>query len=247
MPRLLSYTSDGIYDSRLSSISQDIRTLNPKGSSIDTNRLWAHNRWRRREHWDSSGRKRVVYFRSFVLLRRSKVADLEWLRVLEYTPAGTSVRFVSWYDYRTRFGRAGRLIDRLVFRRLLAWATAWSFDRPRLWIEREISPETSFRMALINAWARIFIAFIWVWQGLVPKVMFPSVDEKLMLTAAGAPLYLLPTIGFAEVLLGMPGFALWCWRGFFVVNCAIMLAAILVSNDSTPRCNAASDFRVRTN
>src|SRR6266700_1157845 len=77
-----------------------------------------------------------------------------------------------WYDYRTRFGSVGQLIDRLVFRRLIGWATAWSFDRLRLWIEREVPPEISLRMASIHALARLGIAFTWMWQGLVPKLMF---------------------------------------------------------------------------
>ena len=144
-----------------------------------------------------------------------------------YVPAGISVRFLTWYDYDTRFGRAGRLIDRVVFRPLIGWATAWSFDRLRLWIERGILPETSLRMAIIHALARVFIAFIWVWQGLFPKLLFPSGDEKLMLSAAGAPTSFLPAIGVAEIMFGIIAIALWRWRGFFVLNGLIMVAALL--------------------
>lgn len=38
-------------------------------------------------------------------------------------------------------GVLGALADRLVFRPLMGWATAWSFDRLRLWLERDIGPE----------------------------------------------------------------------------------------------------------
>lgn len=145
----------------------------------------------------------------------------------KYVPAGTSVRFLTWYDYGTRFGYVGKLVDRLAFRPLIHWATAWSFDRLRLWIEREISPETSFRLALIHAFARVFIVFIWAWQGLVPKLMFPSLDEKLMMSDAGLPASLLPVIGAAEIVFGIIGIALWHWRGFFVLNSLMMLAALL--------------------
>lgn len=144
-----------------------------------------------------------------------------------YVPAETSVRFLTWYDYGTRFGSAGRLIDRVAFRPLIGWATAWSFDRLRLWIERGILPETSLRMAIIHAFARFFIAFIWAWQGLFPKLLFPSGDEKLMLSAAGAPIHLLPVIGVAEIVFSIISIALWSWRGFFVLNGLIMLAAVL--------------------
>jgi uncharacterized protein YndB with AHSA1/START domain len=61
----------------------------------------------------------------------------------KYTPVDGGVRFVTWYDYAVRFGLAGQLFDRLVFRRLIGWATAWSFDRLRLWLEDGIAPEKS--------------------------------------------------------------------------------------------------------
>ena len=144
-----------------------------------------------------------------------------------YVPAGRSVRFLTWYDYDTRFARAGRLIDRVTFRPLIGWATAWSFDRLRPWIERGILPETSLRMAIIHALARVFIAFIWVWQGLFPKLLFPSGDEKLMLIAAGASISFLPAIGVAEIMFGISAIALWRCRGFLVLNGLIMVAALL--------------------
>jgi hypothetical protein len=62
-----------------------------------------------------------------------------------YVPARDGLRFVTQYDYDVRWGAAGRLLDRLVFRRLLGWATAWSFDRLRLWLERGLEPEESAR------------------------------------------------------------------------------------------------------
>jgi hypothetical protein len=65
------------------------------------------------------------------------------------TEAGT--RFITRYDYDTRFGAPGRVLDRLVFRPLLGWATAWSFDRLRLWLEEGIAPETALRRLLPRA------------------------------------------------------------------------------------------------
>jgi hypothetical protein len=55
----------------------------------------------------------------------------------------STIGFLTWYDYETRFGALGKLIDRCIFRPLLGWATAWSFDRLRLWIEKGITPEAS--------------------------------------------------------------------------------------------------------
>ncbi|MGA4839559.1 hypothetical protein [Streptomyces sp. G45] len=58
-----------------------------------------------------------------------------------YVPTGDGVRFLTGYDYRPRWGRCGALLDRLALRPLMGWATAWSFDRLRLWLERGITPE----------------------------------------------------------------------------------------------------------
>jgi hypothetical protein len=58
-----------------------------------------------------------------------------------YIPDGDGVRFLTGYDYRPRWGAFGALVDRLLFRPLMGWATAWSFDRLRLWLERGITPE----------------------------------------------------------------------------------------------------------
>ncbi|MEV1085700.1 hypothetical protein AB0I98_47085 [Streptomyces sp. NPDC050211] len=63
-----------------------------------------------------------------------------------YVPDGDGVRFLTGYDYRPRWGAFGALVDRLILRPLMGWATAWSFDRLRLWLERGITPER----ALLN-------------------------------------------------------------------------------------------------
>lgn len=65
----------------------------------------------------------------------------------KYLPTANGVRFLTSYDYRTRFGAAGAIFDRFIFRRVIGWATAWSFDRLRLWLETRLEP----RMALLNA------------------------------------------------------------------------------------------------
>jgi hypothetical protein len=71
-----------------------------------------------------------------------------------YVPDGAGVRFLTGYDYRPRWGRPGALADRVLFRPLMGWATAWSFDRLRLWLERDISPERALRRWLAEAVVR---------------------------------------------------------------------------------------------
>ncbi|MFE8910608.1 hypothetical protein [Streptomyces globisporus] len=74
-----------------------------------------------------------------------------------YVPTAGGIRFLTGYDYRTRWGRFGTVADRLVFRPLMGWATAWSFDRLRLWCERDISPARSLAHALAEVPARLLL------------------------------------------------------------------------------------------
>ena len=144
----------------------------------------------------------------------------------KYIPLVDGVRFLTWYDYRTRFGFAGRLLDQVLFRPLIGWATAWSFDRLRLWMDRGIPPEVSMRLTLIHASARLGIAFTWLWQGLVPKLLFPSLDEQAMMVAAGLPIKFVPLAGMLELMFAAVTLALWRWRPWFLLNALAMVAAL---------------------
>jgi hypothetical protein len=125
-----------------------------------------------------------------------------------------SVRFLTAYDYNVGFGLAGRIVDRLVFRPLIGWATAWSFDRLRLWAEKEIDPALSMRRSLVHLIARLALAFVWLYHGLVPKLILRHRDELRMLhdagvsTAAARPL--LVAIGCGEIAIGVT--LLFAWR-----------------------------------
>jgi hypothetical protein len=87
-----------------------------------------------------------------------------------YIPTDDGVRFLTRYDYRPRWGRAGELIDRWIFRPLFGWATAWSFDRLRVWLEDGTPPERSRDQAVARATAVGGLAGAWLYQGLVPKL-----------------------------------------------------------------------------
>jgi len=128
----------------------------------------------------------------------------------------------------------GRTIDRLLFRRLIGWATAWSFDRLRLWIDRGVPPEVSMRMTLIHGLARLGIAFIWLWQGLVPKLAFASVDERAMAAAAGLPLRLVPAIGAVEIVFAAVTVLTWRWRSLFLWNILVMIVALTAVGLQSP-------------
>jgi hypothetical protein len=136
------------------------------------------------------------------------------------------IRFFTWYDYQTRFGVVGRLVDALVFRPMMGWATAWSFDRLRLWIEDEILPEAVLRSSIIYGVCRAVVAFVWIWHGLVPKLLFHDAAEMAMLSDAGIAARWLPLIGAAEVAVGILGLFAWRWRGYFVLTGAAMIGAL---------------------
>lgn len=70
-----------------------------------------------------------------------------------YVPTDDGIRFLTRYDYRPRWGRIGAVIDRAVFRPVFGWATAWSFDRLRLWLEDGTPPERTRNLALAHATA----------------------------------------------------------------------------------------------
>src|SRR5262249_53315986 len=82
----------------------------------------------------------------------------------KYIPAPEGIRFLTWYDYRARFGVAGALFDRLVFRPLMGWATAWSFDRLRLWLDRGLRPEAALRLFAARGVARGVLALVFAYH-----------------------------------------------------------------------------------
>jgi hypothetical protein len=103
----------------------------------------------------------------------------------KYIPTAEGARFLTRYDYRTRFGPVGALFDRLIFRPLIGWATAWSFDRLRLWLEQRVEPESAMRQTLVHLIARVALAAVFAYQGVVPKLLTRSADEIAMLRDAG--------------------------------------------------------------
>lgn len=147
-----------------------------------------------------------------------------------YVPTEDGIRFLTWYSYKTRFGAIGRVFDRLVFRPLMGWATAWSFDRLRLWIEESIPPRVSLRRAQTYAVARIGLALIFLYHGLVPKLLALHPDELALMTAGGvgpdaAPL-LVRVLGAVEVVWA--GLLLWRWhsRRLLVATAVLMVVAL---------------------
>jgi hypothetical protein len=162
----------------------------------------------------------------------------------KYIPVSDGVRFITWYDYRTRFGAIGRLIDKLFFRPLIGWATAWGFDRLRLWIENDISPEASRDRTLIHSLARLTIVLVWLYHGLVPKLIFRSPDELKMLRDAGISsshvLTLVSSAGVAEACFAVILIIFWRSRWPLWLTIIAMVAALLGVAATSPGFLAAA-------
>jgi uncharacterized membrane protein YphA (DoxX/SURF4 family) len=146
----------------------------------------------------------------------------------KYLPTDDGVRFLTRYDYEPRFGRAGYVVDRFFFRPLMGWATAWSFDRLRLWLERGVSPAAALRQTLTRTTARLALALIFAYQGLVPKLIARHADEIAMLRDAGMPSDLVPAtltlIGVAEIFFALT--LLYHWRRRWPARVALGLMAL---------------------
>lgn len=150
----------------------------------------------------------------------------------KYVPDAEGVRFFTKYDYETRFGMTGQLFDKFVFRPLMGWATAWSFDCLRLWLEKEIDPTLSRYRTLLHAMTRLTLAILWVYQGVFPKLLFPNSGEMRILHGSGffvgamtgKEATILMLVGFTEIIFGGLFLFLWRWRSLFLFNIMVLLA-----------------------
>ncbi|MET8974251.1 hypothetical protein ABZX85_01395 [Streptomyces sp. NPDC004539] len=112
-----------------------------------------------------------------------------------YVPEGDGVRFLTGYDYRPRWGRFGRVADRFLFRPLMVWATAWSFDRLRLWLERGITPERALWNWLAELAVRALVltaACVGIFQGPGHAASLMFAIPPLLLVAACLALFASP-------------------------------------------------------
>jgi hypothetical protein len=83
-----------------------------------------------------------------------------------YKPSHQETIFLTQYDYKARFGKN---VDR-IFRPVIGWATALSFNVLARWIEKGEQPRTQYkRFFSYYAIISLFIV-VWLYHGLVPKV-----------------------------------------------------------------------------
>lgn len=100
-----------------------------------------------------------------------------------YLPESDGVRFLTGYDYAPRWGRLGRLVDRWALRPVMGWATAWSFDRLRLWCEHGLTPERARVHWLLESATRTLTASF----ALATLTTQPYLALPLLLAALALP------------------------------------------------------------
>lgn len=93
---------------------------------------------------------------------------------------------------------------------------------------------TDARLLRIAWLARLALAAVFIWHGLVPKILWLSPDEVAMIAAHGLPDHPLfaPSLiaavgGAAEVLLGVALLAMWRQRWPLLLASAVLLALLL--------------------
>ncbi|MDX5339380.1 MAG: DoxX-like family protein [Cyclobacteriaceae bacterium] len=125
----------------------------------------------------------------------------------KYVPEASGIKFFTGYDYKTRWGLLGNLIDKVIFRPLMIWATAWSFDCLRNWIEKGLHPKQAINAQLSVLLVNLTLGIIWIYQGLIPKILFTDSGEIEILKESG--LFngyeedILTIIGLAEIAFGI--------------------------------------------
>ena len=82
----------------------------------------------------------------------------------KYIPHQNGVTFLTQYDYDVRFGKLGGFFDRL-FKPIMGWATALSFDVLKRWIEKGELPASQYQRFLITSLISVLFFFVWFYQG----------------------------------------------------------------------------------
>lgn len=149
----------------------------------------------------------------------------------KYKPNGQQVRFLTAYDYQVRFGALGRVFDRFIFRPLMGWATAWSFDRLGLWLEKGESPESSLQWSITHSIARLSLALVWIYHGLVPKLLVRDPTELAMIQDMGISpdqsVQFAVVAGLLEAAFGLLLLFFWRSRWPLALTIGLMVFALL--------------------
>lgn len=125
----------------------------------------------------------------------------------KYVPEADGIKFFTGYDYETRWGLFGKLIDKFIFRPLMIWATAWSFDSLKNWIEKGLHPKQALNAQISVLLVNLTLGIIWIYQGLIPKILYTDTGEIEILRQSGLfngnEENILTIIGIGEIAFGV--------------------------------------------
>ncbi|TQR19988.1 DoxX-like family protein [Psychrobacillus vulpis] len=126
----------------------------------------------------------------------------------KYKPEQNSMKFLTQYNYETNFGRVGNFFDFLIFRPAIGWATALSFDVLKRWLEKGESPSTQYGRFFSYWMITILFFFVWLYQGLVPKLMSMhpeevSMTKSLLALTTNQATTIVTLIGIGEIIFGL--------------------------------------------
>lgn len=89
----------------------------------------------------------------------------------------------------------------------MTWAPAWSFDCLKNRIEKGWHPQQAVNAQIICFFSVIALSMSWIYQGLVPKLLYSGTGELEMLKNSilpeGSEKIVLTFIGVSEILFGM--------------------------------------------
>lgn len=156
-------------------------------------------------HADDGSRTSSLHFGSDQAISLIREGKGYW----KYTPQTNGpITFLTQYDYETRYGRVGKWGDRLFFRPMISWGTALSFDVLKRWLEKGETPLSQYRRFVFHWMLTIFFSFIWLYHGLIPKLVFKH-PEEIALTQGFLPITtsqasgIVTAMGLAEILFGL--------------------------------------------
>ncbi|GAA4435464.1 DoxX-like family protein [Pontibacter saemangeumensis] len=148
----------------------------------------------------------------------------------KYKPEAGGVRFFTGYDYDTRWGGLGKAVDKFIFRPMMVWATAWSFDCLKNWIERGIHPKQALLSQTTVLLASLILSMVWLYQGIVPKLLFSDTGELEILRQSGLftgfEESLLTGVGIGEVAWGLVLFFIQRKPVHFISIAALILLGL---------------------
>lgn len=102
-----------------------------------------------------------------------------------------------------------------------------------------MSDDLKRSLAWIHALARGAVAVIWLYHGIVPKLLFHHPDELELLTAGGMAAEtagkVVVATGWAEVLFALALLGTWRWRWGMLSNIVLMAGATAVVALHAPR------------